>query len=152
MQHKMAKLTSSEEQRQINPTSVVQVCLGHHVRRAARSFTRAYDKALQPCGLNYSQFNILIVVAALGPAQAPKIADYMAMDRTTLSRNLKPLKRSGYLESGGGSGRRPDVVELTYAGLTVLAEGNALWQAAQRGLTEQLGPGRTGQLLEILGD
>ena len=146
------KLIDDDEAKSVSPTSVVQVCLGHHVRKAARSFTRAYDNALQPCGLNFSQFNILVVVAALEPVQAPKIATYMAMDRTTLSRNLKPLKRSGYLESGGGAGRRPDIVELTYAGHTILAEGYALWRVAQSDLAEGLGPGRAGQLLEILGD
>ena len=145
------KLAEPDEARPVEARSIVQVCLCHHLRRAARSLTRTFDRALSPCGLNYSQFNMLVVIATLEPVPAPKVSDHMALDRTTLSRNIKPLKQAGYVESEDGAGRRPSILRLTPTGQTILADGSVLWREAQRDLTQQLGPARAGQLLEILG-
>ena len=152
IQSMKAKLVDLGEPQAIKPDAIIEVCLCHHVRRAARCFTRAFDHAMQPCGLNYSKFNMLAVISALGPVPMPRVADYMAVDRTTLSRNIKPLKRAGYVESRDGAGRRPDIVNLTHAGHIILAEGSTLWRAAQSDLTRRLGLRRAGQLLEILED
>lgn len=148
--HIVMKLAESETSQLIAANSVIQVCLCHHVRKAARSLTKIFDRALQPCGLNYSQFNMLVVISTLEPVPAPDISKRMAMDRTTLSRNIKSLKIAGYAESIGGAGRRASIVTLTPAGHAVLAKGSALWRDAQRDFTKQLGPGRAGQLLDIL--
>ncbi len=94
---------------------------------------------------------MLVVIAALEPVPTPRVADYMAMDRTTICRNIKPLSRAGYLELQHGAGRRPGIVSLSEAGHTVLAEANPLWQAAQGDLTRRVGAGRAGELLEVLG-
>ncbi len=131
--------------------AIIQVCLGHHVRRAARLFTRAFDQSLVPCGINYSQFNILVVIAAFEPVATPQIAAYMALDRTTLSRNIKPLKHAGYVDSQVGAGRRPDIISLTLSGRTVLSKAKGLWRDRQRELAQSIGPERAGQLLQILG-
>jgi DNA-binding MarR family transcriptional regulator len=147
----MVKSAKPNEPKSVEARSIFQVCLCHHVRKAARSLTRTFDRALTPCGLNYSQFNMLVVIAALEPVQAPKVAGHMAMDRTTLSRNLKPLKQEGYIESEGGAGRRASIITLTPAGQAILAKGSILWREAQRDLTQQLGTSRAGQLLDILG-
>ncbi len=131
--------------------AIIQVCLAHHVRRAARLFTRAFDQSLRPSGINYSQFNILVVIAAFEPVPTPQISTYMAMDRTTLSRNIKPLKHAGYVDTHVGAGRRPDIISLTISGQTVLNKAKALWKDTQHDLTHRIGPERAGQLLEILG-
>ncbi len=130
--------------------AIIQVCLAHHARRAARFFTRTFDQAFLPCGINYSQFNILVVIAALEPVPTPQIAAYMAMDRTTLSRNIKPLKQEGYVDSQIGAGRRPDIIRLTVSGHAILNKAKVLWKDAQHTLAHRIGPERAGQLLEIL--
>jgi DNA-binding MarR family transcriptional regulator len=134
----------------IAPQAIVEVCLCHHARRAARAITRVFDEALAPLQLTGSQFNILVAVGARRSGSATDIARLLAMDRTTLSRNLKPLRAAGYLTTEGGAGRRPSTVALTEAGQDLLAQASPLWQEAQGQLTARLGAGQSGLLLQAL--
>ncbi len=134
----------------VQPQGVIEVCLCHHLRRAARVATRLFDEALAPSGINASQFNVLIAIASLPEASAARIADKLGMDRTTLSRNLKPLRRADLIETGGGAGRRPDVVLLTATGRRVLEDAMIHWQQAQSRLSKHLGSANSGQLLTLL--
>lgn len=135
---------------QIAPQAIVEVCLCHHVRRTARAITRIFDETLQPLRLKASQFNILAAIGAREVGTATEIAHLLVMDRTTLSRNLKPLREAGYIASYGGAGRRPDTLELTGAGLALLTQATARWQEAQSLLTQRLGSGQAGVLLQTL--
>ena len=130
--------------------AIVEVCLCHHVRRTARAVTRLFDEILQPTGLKAGQFNILAAVAARDLTSAGEISKLLAMDRTTLSRNLKPLRQAGYVTTEGGAGRRPDVLALTSAGRVVFSKAAVLWRQAQSQLTERLGSGQAGVLLQTL--
>jgi DNA-binding MarR family transcriptional regulator len=132
------------------PRGVIEVCLCHHLRRAARVVTRLFDEALVPSGINANQFNVLVAIASLPEASAARIARKLGMDRTTLSRNLKPLRRVGLIETGGGAGRRPDTVILTAAGERALEDAIIHWQTAQSRLSTQLGSANAGHLLTLL--
>jgi DNA-binding MarR family transcriptional regulator len=113
--------------------------------------TRAVDAALAPSGLNASQFNVLIAISACDPATASAVAAHLAMDRTTLSRNLKPLLLAGLVESSGGAGRRARRLTLTPSGRVRLGEAIGLWQQVQGQLSRAIGVSQTGVLLELLG-
>src|SRR5438067_1949380 len=102
--------------------AIIEVCLCHHIRRTARAVSRQFDTALQPLGIKSGQFNILVAISAYGPAVAGDIAQVLAMDRTTLSRNLGPLRRAGYLDTIAGAGRRPETIGLSMAGKALLQE------------------------------
>ena len=134
----------------IAPQAIVEVCICHHARRAARAISRAFDEALSPSGLRANQFNILAVIAACDQTSAAEVAGILAMDRTTLSRNLKPLRKAGYLTTDGGAGRRPDVLALTAVGRGALVKASVLWREAQGQLTERMGAGQAGILLQTL--
>ena len=76
---------------------VRDTCLCLHLQRAARAVTRNFDQALRPLHLTSGQFSLLM---SLNRAQAPSIGQVsgvLAMDRTTLNANLKPLERRGLL-------------------------------------------------------
>lgn len=135
----------------ISPAAVAEVCFCLNLRRASRLVSRIYDRALHPLGLKASQFNVLVAAASVTPATLPRLATALAMDRTTLLRNLGPLKAAGYLETIPGSGRRPDEVQLTVAGRSALAAATRAWQGVQRQLTQQLGGSHAAQLLQGLG-
>ncbi len=139
-----------DEPQSVDANAISQVCLCHHIRRTARTVTRLFDRALQKIGLNYSQFNMLVVIATLEPASSSDVARAMAMDRTTLSRNIKALNRLEYIDVIAGSGRRAGILKLSPAGHAILKTGSALWRNAQREVTNTLGPAKTSQLLEIL--
>jgi DNA-binding MarR family transcriptional regulator len=112
--------------------------------------SRLFDEALAPTGLKSGQFNILCAVAAGDVTTAGQVAALLAMDRTTLSRNLKPLRAAGYVTSEGGAGRRPDTLTLTHAGRVVLDEGVSLWRTVQSSLAVRLGAGQSSLLLHSL--
>lgn len=133
-----------------SPQAIMEVCLCHHTRRAARAISRLFDEALTPIALKVSQFNILAAIGAHDSASTADISRLLALDRTTLSRNLKPLRKAGYVSSGGGAGRRPDTLVLTYAGRTILSEATPLWQQAQGQLTQLLGTSLSVAVLKTL--
>jgi DNA-binding MarR family transcriptional regulator len=135
----------------IGPAAVAEVCFCLHLRRTARAVSRVYDKALHPVGIKASQFNLLVSVASTDPASVPKVAKALAMDRTTLLRNLRPLAAAGLIQVQPGSGRWPDQIFLTGSGQTVLTLATKAWQGAQREITQRLGGSHAAQLLQGLG-
>ncbi len=72
------------------------------------------------------------------------------MDRTTLTRNLKPLEREGLLKSEPGQDQRTRVISLTSNGETALAKALPLWEQAQSTVEGVLGQQRWSALLSLL--
>jgi DNA-binding MarR family transcriptional regulator len=105
------------------------------LRKASRRMSRIYDEALAPAGLGSSQHAIL-AESARWTGKSPsrwELADALVMDRTTLTRNLGPLQRDGYvLLSSSETDRRSKLVALTPAGKAKLAEARVLWRKAQK--------------------
>ena len=66
-------------------------CLCLHVQRAARALARRFDDALRPVGLTQGQFSLLTALNRTEPPTIGAVADLLALDRTTLTANLKPL-------------------------------------------------------------
>src|SRR3954453_19871902 len=73
-------------------------CLCLHAQRAGRSLARRFDEALRPVGLTSGQFSLLISLNRPKPPTIGSVASLLAMDRTTLTANLKPLERRGLLK------------------------------------------------------
>jgi len=112
------------------------------VRRAARSITQIYDAFLAPSGIGIAQFDLLAQIRVAEEASRTELADVMAMDRTTLVRNLAVLERDGLIETRPGGDRRMRPVGLTEAGLATLSRALPLWQAAQSSVRSELGQER----------
>jgi DNA-binding MarR family transcriptional regulator len=119
-------------------------------RQAARYLTAAYDQALSPSNLRSTQFSILYRLARNGPLTIGELAASMAMDRTTLSANLKPLDRDGLLEMVPGEDRRVRKVVITNAGLSRYRTAFPLWQAVQREFEDSFGQKRAEALRHSL--
>ncbi len=105
-------------------------CLCLHVQRAARALARLFDEALRPVGLSHGQYSLLI---SLNRPDAPRLGDIaglLAMDRTTLTANLKPLVRRGLLriEPDRKDARSRRLV-LTDAGCEILVRAVPIWRA-----------------------
>jgi len=122
--------------RVVTATSVTHhirdTCLCLHIQRAARAVGRRYDDALRPMRLTNGQFSLLM---SLNRAEAPSIgsvAALLAMDRTTLTANLKPLERRGLVKVAvDAADRRSRLMSLTSAGRDLLAAAIPLWKRAQ---------------------
>src|SRR5215469_18011703 len=76
-------------------TEVRDTCLCLHLQRAARAVARRFDAALRPLGLTSGQFSLLMALNRPEPASIGNVASLLAMDRTTLTANVKPLERRG---------------------------------------------------------
>jgi len=117
-------------------------CLCYRARRAARAITRAYDTALRPIGLQATQVTLLNAIA-LGPESTRsmgQLAEIMALEISTLTRNLRPLERAGVIAiSRSATDRRVRLVRLTETGKTRLAAALPHWRRAHAEITATLG-------------
>lgn len=120
---------------------VRDTCLCLHVQRAARAVARRYDEVLRPLGLTNGQFSLLMSLNRPEPPTMGQVSAVLAMDRTTLTANLKPLERRGLVEvQVDEKDRRSRRLKLTSAGRRLLAEAMPLWEKAQA-INEKLIPG-----------
>ena len=67
------------------------------------------------------------------------LAKFMGMDRSTLTRNLRPLEMEGLITLGNEGWRRSRTLEITKAGRSQLRKALPLWSGAQRALKRKLG-------------
>jgi DNA-binding MarR family transcriptional regulator len=125
---------------------VRDTCLCLHLQRAARAVARRFDTALRPLGLTSGQFSLLMSLNRPKAANISDVSALLAMDRTTLTANLKPLERRGLVtisvDEADKRGRR---LTLTPPGHTLLLAAVPVWEkehAAIEGLLEDLGPDR----------
>ena len=72
------------------------------------------------------------------------------MDRTTLTRNLKPLQERGLIVVNPGKDRRTKAIVITHEGRSLLQEALPLWKAVQQEVVEGFGGERFESLLTDL--
>jgi DNA-binding MarR family transcriptional regulator len=113
------------------------------VRRASRFLRSVFDEAFRPLGIQASQGYLLVTIATFGEdgVTISAIADALIMDRTTLSRNVRPLEKAGLVRVA----RSPDdarsrILFLTHAGERMIERMPAVSQKAVERLREVFGP------------
>ena len=132
------------------PNLVLQECACATLRKTSRTITRLYDEALKPSGLLATQYMVLVAIQKEHPVTIGQLAEIMVMDRTTLTRNLKPLEKSGLIVNGKGEDQRTHVVSLTLKGKTAVEKAFPMWRKAQTHVATTLGPKRLVHLLSDL--
>ncbi len=128
-------------------------CLCFRSRRLARVLTRHFDDALRPLGIQATQLTLLAAIAGPGPAgqSMPRLHDLLAMDPTTLSRNLKPLQKSGFvIVERAEDDKRARIARLTAEGERVLRQALPVWRKAQDELLEIFGKDQSVNLRQQL--
>ena len=104
-------------------------CLCLHVQRAARALARRFDEALRPIGLTNGQFSLLVSLNRPKPPGMTSVARLLAMDRTTLTSALKPLRRRGLVRiTPDPADRRGRLMTLTAKGQKSLARAVPIWR------------------------
>jgi DNA-binding MarR family transcriptional regulator len=129
---------------------VASSCACFNLRKASRVVTQHFDAILQPSGVSITQFTVLVEIAMAQAVTIHELAEVLVMDRTTLTRNLKPLEREGWVKIEHGQDRRIRVVSLATDGEAVLAKALPLWRQAQGSVVETLGSQRWSALLSNL--
>lgn len=115
-------------------------CLCLHLQRAARAIGRRFDEALKPVGLTNGQYSLLVSLNRPAPPRIGDVAALLAMDRTTLTANLKPLERRGLLTIlPDTKDKRSRRLTLTEAGRDLLVEAVPIWRATHDDVDRLLG-------------
>ncbi|REK11457.1 MAG: MarR family transcriptional regulator [Planctomycetota bacterium] len=118
---------------------MARTCACFNFRKASRSVTQLFDQILAPTGLRSTQLVILITGQVLGPSSIARLARELVMDRSTLTRNLKPLMNMGLVQFTRGDGGRQKAVEVTTEGQQALLRSAPYWQQAQTHLVNRFG-------------
>jgi DNA-binding MarR family transcriptional regulator len=114
-------------------------CASFNFRRTARAVTRLYDQAFEPFGIRSTQFTILVGIAKTQPTSISAIAGLLTIDRTTLTRSLRLLKKQGLLSVSDRSTKRQRFLGLTPKGERILAASLPAWRKTQDGFVQTLG-------------
>jgi DNA-binding MarR family transcriptional regulator len=118
---------------------VRDTCLCLHLRRAVRQVARQFDMALRPSGLTSGQFSLLMALNRPQPPTIGMVAAGLAMDRTTLTADLKPLERRGLVAVGvDATDRRSRRLALTPAGAAALAAAVPAWRETEAAIERRL--------------
>jgi DNA-binding MarR family transcriptional regulator len=131
---------------------VRDTCLCLHVHRAARTLARRFDEVMRPHDLTNGQFSLLMSLNRPEPPSIGSVASLLAMDRTTLTANLKPLERRGLLKvSVDKEDRRSRRLALTSSGRALLAKAYPVWRETHTATERQLAGLSADQLRIALG-
>jgi DNA-binding MarR family transcriptional regulator len=121
------------------PAEAASQCVCFNLRKAARAVTQVYDATLAPSGVRVTQFTVLVALSLSEQLSLSQIAERLVMDRTTLTRNLRPLERDGLVRIERGPDRRERYMRLTAAGRKRLDRTMPLWRRAQARVMETMG-------------
>ncbi len=139
---------NSESQSQSPPELY---CTAFRLRKATRRATQMYDHALAPFGLTVTQFGLLAMLERDGVMPIGQLADRAGMDRTSMTRTIRPLEAAGYVTLVRRSDdRRVRDVALTPKGNAIFTDGVRAWQTAQRHVNRTLGRDRIADLHGLL--
>lgn len=106
-------------------------CVCAAARRRSRELTRAFEKAMRGSGMRGPQFTLLATLVQTGPLPTTRLADFLGLERTTLTRNLSPLVRKGLVRIDDGEDRRVHKVAITTAGEEAARRAFPFWRKAQ---------------------
>jgi DNA-binding MarR family transcriptional regulator len=113
------------------PEAPLSGCTCSRLRRLTRRVTAVYDHALAAVGLRVTQFSLLSHLRGL-PG--------LAMDRTTLTRNLAPLIAAGWVEvTPSPEDARRRLVRITAVGEETWRAARSHWRRAQEEVRSTMG-------------
>jgi DNA-binding MarR family transcriptional regulator len=113
-------------------------CSCFALRKLARTVSRLYDQHLAAAGLKTTQYSVL-AKAAREALPVAALAELLGTERTTLTRNLKPLVDAGWIALEAGADSRQRIVTITDAGRAKLKSAYPAWRAAQDAFERSVG-------------
>lgn len=115
-------------------------CTHSALRRAARRLSNLYDDAIAPSGLKSTQLSLLAHIEALRDPALQDLAQAMALGVSSLTYALRPLVRDGLVVlTTDPKDKRTKHAAVTALGRGKMAQGAALWSAANRRTDKVLG-------------
>jgi DNA-binding MarR family transcriptional regulator len=116
-------------------------CLGLASRSAARAISQVYDRHVRPYGIRATQFSLLTVLILRGQTPIGILANFLRMDRTTLTRNVALMEKNGWVEiTTDKTDARSHLISITRAGEKMAQLALPGWKKAQSQVAEMIGP------------
>lgn len=134
------------------PGKIDAACLCAALRQASRAVTRVYDAELRQAGLRSTQLFLLWRLDRAGEVRQGDLGAMAALDETTLTRNLRPLEKKGWVTTRAGADRREKLVAITEAGKAKVEQAGPAWARAQARMRKMLPEGAWDLLLSALPD
>jgi DNA-binding MarR family transcriptional regulator len=132
------------------PASLLGPCACSQVRRLARKLSAHYDAILSPEGLTITQYSLIVNIERAGQLSHTFLAEKVGMERTTLTRNLRPLIRAGWVAVAAGKDRRQHLLQITETGKRKLIQSLPLWEQAQSQFLSKIGSQSLQELRALL--
>jgi DNA-binding MarR family transcriptional regulator len=114
-------------------------CLCGNLRMASRALSSLYDAYLAPAGITSAQLAVLWAVVSEEPLSMREIADWLVMDKTTVSRNVAALEDIGLVALKPGPDARVKLATTTAKGRKAFSRALPHWRAAQSEVEKTLG-------------
>lgn len=108
-----------------------RACACSALRRASRAVTQHYEASFRGTGLRATQFTLLATLIQTGPLPVSALAASLGLERTSLTRNLRPLERRGLVAATGDKDQRVRRVAITPEGEKSAAAALGAWKRAQ---------------------
>ena len=126
-------------------------CTCFKLRRLTRRVTAVYDRALSPSGMRVTQYSVLAHLRGSPGVPMSQLAETLDMDRTTLTRNLKPLLDAGWVEvQASAQDARVRLARITPAGEAQWVKARAYWRRAQEEVDATIGAANLTSLHAVL--
>jgi DNA-binding MarR family transcriptional regulator len=106
-------------------------CNCSRVRSASRAVTQLYEDHFRGSGIRATQFTVLSTLVLTGPIPVSKLAEFLGLDRTTLTRNLSPLLRQKLVSVSDDGDGRVRVITATKKGEAMARTTLPLWKQAE---------------------
>lgn len=116
---------------------MAQYCVATRLRKLNRIVTNIYNAEFTAVGVTASQFNILTALAHFQSTSAVTIGKVLSLEKSSLSRNLKLMRRHGWIESEGDS--RMTEIRISAKGKNIYAKAIPGWERAQSKCQRLLG-------------
>lgn len=114
----------------------LQHCIGSRIRRLSRITDKYFRKLLSDFDITENQMTILFALSEMGKVEQGKIGQALALERSTVSRNIKLLEKQGLLRRT--SDYRPEI-ELSIKGDQLVQTLIPLWEQTMDILIDKLG-------------
>jgi len=121
-----------------SPFAACRNCSCSALRRASRAVTQHYEACFRGTGLRATQFTVLAVLAQTGPLSISLLAAKLGLERTSLTRNLRPLEKKGFVETLTDDDRRIRRIRITKRGEAAARAALSVWKRAQSSVGEVL--------------
>ena len=151
-------MTGIPNPREEEALEILRHCGCGRARVVARVVSGIYDDALREYGIRGGQLTTLALLTYWSGIPSAEVHRHLAMDRSTVSRNIKLMRERGWLEAALDAHTGERVVKVTDIGRQLVQDALPAWRAAQEQARQQLGPdgfralGRLGNALLTEGD